>query len=520
MALKLSLLLQAVDRISAPVRRVRESVQRMGEGVERAARKVDRASGPMSRLGGRVDALKGKMLAMLVAANRAAGPNGIDLFGRAMDKAGFAAGRLLSKVGGAALGIGKWGAAAGAGVTGFAILDMFKTAGQFEQFEIMLENMEGSADKARKSMDWVRQFAQTTPYELDQVMAAFVQLKAYGIDPTDGSLRALGDASAGMSKDIMAAVEALADAQTGEFERLKEFGIRARTEGDKVTLTYMKNGKEISLQAKKNAAELKDAIVTIMSARFDGMMDRQSKTMFGMISNLKDQWTGFLNRVAEAGVFDKVKGRIEVILARVNAMAADGRLQAWAEKIGDKLERAFDWAWKFTTETDWTAVANGMQAIVSVLANIITLIGQAAGAWSRWEASVQRKQLENIRDGWFTSAEDRAGAERGLAELDERERAAATPRGQPKARSGGWLKDMGRYQLQNGYRPGQPRPLTAPRPKLPNSPRASADKVEVGGKATLVVDVRGQGTARLSEFVQKGDVPWSIQIARSNWKPS
>lgn len=505
MALKLSLLLQAVDRISAPVRRIRDSVGKMGDGVERAARKVDRAGAPMSRLGTKAQALRAKLLGVLVAANRAAGPSGLDLLGKASDKAGYAVGRLLRKMGGLALGMVKWGGAAAAGATGFAIFDMFKTASQFEQFEIMLENMEGSAEKAQRSMDWVRKFAATTPYELDQVMAAFVQLKAYGIDPTDGSLRALGDGAAGMNKELMAAVEAMADAQTGEFERLKEFGIRARTEGDKVTFTYMKNGKEISLQARKNAAELKTAITTIMSARFDGMMDRQSKTFAGMISNLKDQWTGFLNRVAEAGVFDRVKGRIEEVLARVNQMAADGRLQQWAERIGDKLERAFDWAWKFTTETDWQAVANGMQAIVTVLGSIITLIGKAAGAWSRWESSVQRKQLENIRDGWFTSKEDREGAERGLAELDARQRPAGAPNARPRPKPGGWIDNM--------------RKPVSTRPAL-SKPQARADKVEVGGQAKLLVEVRGNATARLSEFAQKGDVPWSIQVARSNWKPS
>lgn len=511
MALKLSLLLQAVDRISAPVRRVRESVQRMGDGVERAARKVNRAGGPVDRLGSKVQTLRGKMLAMLVAANRAAGPNGIDLLGRASDKAGYAVGSLIRKLGGAALGLAKWGAAAGAGATGFALFDMFKTAGQFEQFQIMLENMEGSADKARKSMDWVKRFAKETPYELEQVMAAFVQLKAYGIDPMDGTLRSLGDGAAGMNKDLLAAVEALADAVTGEFERLKEFGIRARTEGDKVTLTYMRNGKEISVQAKKNANELRAAVVGAMSARFDGMMARQSKTFFGMISNLKDQWTGFLNRVAEAGVFDKVKGRLEEILARVETMVSDGRLQAWAERIGDKLERAFDWGYKFVTETDWQAVADGMQAIVSVLGSIISFIGRAASAWSRWQADVQRKQLENIRDGWFTSSQDRAGAVRGLQELDAQQSGAARRKAASRPKPGSWLDNMSK--------PISPR-AAMPRAKVPGSPSASADKVQVGGKATLVVDVRGQATARMSDFTKTGDVSWSIQIARSNGKPA
>lgn len=510
MALKLSLLLQAVDRISAPVRRVQESVQRMGDRVERAARKVDRASAPMSRLGSKVDALRGKMLGMLVAANRAAGPNGIDLLGRASDKAGYAVGSLIRKMGGAAVGLAKWGAAAGAGATGFALFDMFKTAGQFEQFQIMLENMEGSADKARKSMDWVKRFAKETPYELEQVMAAFVQLKAYGIDPMDGTLRSLGDGAAGMNKDLMAAVEALADAVTGEFERLKEFGIRARTEGDKVTLTYMRNGKEITVQAKKNANELRAAVVGAMSVRFDGMMARQSKTFFGMISNLKDQWTGFLNRVADAGVFDKVKGRLDTIIQRIDRMAANGTLDAWAQRIGDKLEQAFDWGWKVAEETDWEGVGNDLARAAEAavkLADAILTIASAAGKVKRGGA--------NITYGmdWLLLGTKEADKNWERAYPDEKRRPSDyEQRRQRRLKPGG--------ARPAGMSPSVSPRATMPRPKLPNSPRASADKVQVGGKALLEVKVSGGASARLTEFKQTGNVPWSIQIARSNGKPA
>lgn len=511
MALKLSLLLQAVDRISAPVRRVRDSVQRMGDGVERAARKVNRAGGPVDRLGSKVQTLRGKMLAMLVAANRAAGPNGIDLLGRASDKAGYAVGSLIRKLGGAALGLAKWGAAAGAGATGFALFDMFKTAGQFEDFEIMLTNLEGSSEKARQSMAWVQKFAEKTPYSLEEVMEAFVQLKAYGIDPMGGALVALGDTAAGMNKRLMDAVEALADAETGEFERLKSFAIRTKVEGDKVTFSYQKNGKAIEKVAKNQSAAIRGVLIEVMGGKFLGMMDQKSKGFNGLVRNMGDKWTQFLNMVAGAGVFDKVKGRLEEILARVDTMASDGRLQAWAERIGDKLERAFDWGYKFVTETDWQAVADGMQAIVSVLGTIIAFIGRAASAWSRWQADVQRKQLENIRDGWFTSSEDRAAAVRGLQELDARQN--GTPRRRPASRPkpGSWLDNMSK--------PISPR-AAMPRAKVPGSPSASADKVQVGGKATLVVDVRGQATARMSDFTKTGDVAWSIQIARSNGKPA
>src|SRR3546814_20197525 len=44
----------------------------------------------------------------------------------------------------------------------------------------------------------------------------------------------------------------------------------------------------------------------------------------------------------EAGVFDWLKTRLQGLLDRVNAMAADGSLQRWAEAVADRLIRAFE----------------------------------------------------------------------------------------------------------------------------------------------------------------------------------
>lgn len=225
--LKFSMLLQAVDRISGPAKRIQGAVKGMTRGVEEMGRKAAAAAAPARRLDRVSHALAGGFAAAGRAAKRWAGKAGIGSWGDAAEKAGYGAGRLLKKMGGLAVGAAKWAGAATVGAGGFAIFDLFKTAAQFEQYQIMLENMEGSAGAAKKSFDWVKSFAQTTPYELADVMESFVRLKAYGIDPMDGSLRAMGDAAAGMSKPLMAAVEAVADAMQGENERLKEFGITA-----------------------------------------------------------------------------------------------------------------------------------------------------------------------------------------------------------------------------------------------------------------------------------------------------
>ena len=75
---------------------------------------------------------------------------------------------------------------------------VISTSANFEQMTSTLETIEGSSEKAKQSMDWVAEFAKTTPYELDQVASSFVRLRAYGLDPMDGTLRAVGDAASAM----------------------------------------------------------------------------------------------------------------------------------------------------------------------------------------------------------------------------------------------------------------------------------------------------------------------------------
>jgi len=116
--------------------------------------------------------------------------------------------------------------------------EMVRISADFERQKSILKVLEGDAQGAEKSFEWIKEFAAKTPYELGQVTEAFIKARSYGIDPTNGTLQTLGDTAAAMGKDIIQAVEAMADAMTGENERLKEFGIKAKIEGDNVAYSW------------------------------------------------------------------------------------------------------------------------------------------------------------------------------------------------------------------------------------------------------------------------------------------
>jgi hypothetical protein len=88
-------------------------------------------------------------------------------------------------------------------------------------------------------------------------------------------------------------IEAVADAATGEFERLKEFGIRAKSEGDRVTLTF----RGVSTNIGKNAAEIEGYLRRIGDVDFAGAMDARARTLDGAISNLGDSWDALFRTI-------------------------------------------------------------------------------------------------------------------------------------------------------------------------------------------------------------------------------
>jgi hypothetical protein len=227
--------------------------------------------------------------------------------------------------------------------------DIIKVSAEFESFHSTLETITGSAQAADKAMEWISKFAQTTPYDVAGVTDAFVKLKAYGIDPiADDALRTLGDAAAAMNKPLNQAVEALADATTFEFERLKEFGLTTQQAGDKVTFRWTENGKQLTKTVKKNAEDVRRFVLDQLGGRFNGAMIRQSKTWNGMMSNLADTWTNFQLRIGRSGFFDAVKSKLADLLDYVGSLDADGSLDRWASNIGEAFKTVVDQATRIT----------------------------------------------------------------------------------------------------------------------------------------------------------------------------
>ncbi len=342
-----------------------------------AASATQRQAGALSKM----QAAAQKAYASVKAGAKAAGQATVALHQKtvALAKAGIGnigegSGKVLRGVGLAA-GV----ATVAFGVSALAANQLVGSASKFEKFQTILETTEGSSAKAKTAMGWVTDFAVKTPYELDQVMDSFVQLRARGLDPTNGLLMALGDTSAAMGVPLMQGVEAMTDAVTGENERLKAFGITASKSGGLISYSYTNSAGKM-MEATVKATDrigIQAKLMEIFNEKYGGAMDKLSRTWEGMISNIADIWLKFQLAIMNAGLFDWMKGKLQMVLNTINQMQDSGQLEKWAARIGESIQFVLEGAWSFAT---------GVFEVLQKLGSYLSAAKDYVGSWERLAA--------------------------------------------------------------------------------------------------------------------------------------
>ena len=263
--MKLSLILQAIDRWSAPTEKAVASTKHLKAATDGATSSTRHLAGASVGVGSGMASLTQRLSGLSARLRHlVSGPASMAALEKVSYGAGYAIGRLGRAAAGVALnGLG-YATAGLTGLLGYLTYGVIATGAKFEVFQAQLEGVEGTAAAAKASLAWVRKFAQETPYEVEEVTGAFVKMKKRGIDPLHGGLTAIGDAAAGANKNLDDTVEAISDAQNFQYDRLPEFNITASTKGNTVMFNYMtKAGKEASRTVHKTKLDIQRAMLDI-----------------------------------------------------------------------------------------------------------------------------------------------------------------------------------------------------------------------------------------------------------------
>jgi hypothetical protein len=207
-----------------------------------------------------------------------------------------------------------------------ATMAVVDTGSMFEKYTIQFQTLLGSADAGLTRMEDLFRFASTTPFELPGVVEAARTMENFGIY-TERAMRAAGDAAALMDKDFTEAALAIANATTGEMEMLKQYGITSTTIAAQM-------GHAVSRETQADLDDIGEAVIELFEQKFGGGMEKMRGTWAVTMSNLEDRWTEFKKMVADAEVFETMKGIFQAILATVDELFASGKGEQAAQLIG------------------------------------------------------------------------------------------------------------------------------------------------------------------------------------------
>lgn len=182
--------------------------------------------------------------------------------------------------------------------------------GEYQQLEIAFETMLGSKSQADALMAQLINTAATTPFEMKEIAESAKMLLAYGMaaDEVNGTLIRLGDIAAGLSIPIkdLAFLYGTTMVQGRLYTQdLNQFLGRGIPLADELAKQFGKNKSEVKKlveEGKIGFPEVQKAIeaLTGEGSKFGGLMEAQSKTISGQISNIEDAWEQMFNEIGKS----------------------------------------------------------------------------------------------------------------------------------------------------------------------------------------------------------------------------
>lgn len=265
-------ILELVDRVTAPARRVEQNLSRLQTRIAGVATAHQRGGQIIERAGRGIEAVNRRVAASF------AGISSMARTARGLMQAAFAV-------------------ALGGGAVGMLGKVAIEAAGYKQQQLTALTTLLGDRDRAAGAVNWAVQFAAETPFETKGVLAAMRQNVGAGfsLEQSQAMMRIVGNATSATGGGAF------------EMERL-QLGLGQMANSAKLNLEDFKQVQEVMPGAREflaekfgpnwmakqakgqiSGAQAYAAIMEGAARKYEGAMEAQSKTIFGMVSTLKSR---------------------------------------------------------------------------------------------------------------------------------------------------------------------------------------------------------------------------------------
>ena len=189
-------------------------------------------------------------------------------------------------------------------------MQVVNVRGEFQKLEIAFKTMIGDTNEANALMSQLIKTAATTPFGVSDISNAARQLLAYGVeaDKVNETLIRLGDIAVGLSIPIgdLAYLYGTTMVQgrmyTADLNQFLGRGIPLAGELANVLGVAESQVRRLVEEGKVGFPEVEQAIINLTNegSKFGGLMEAQSTTISGRISNIEDTIEQMFNQIGQA----------------------------------------------------------------------------------------------------------------------------------------------------------------------------------------------------------------------------
>lgn len=277
------------------------------------------------------------------------------------------------------------------------VTNIVNVRGQFQQLEVAFQTMLGSATEANSLMSQLVHTAAVTPFGLDDVANGAKQLLAYGLEANkvNETLTRLGDIAAGLSiplNDLVylyGTTMAQGRLYTQDLNQFTGRGIPMIKELAKQFGVTEDKVKDLVTAGKVGFPEVQKVIesLTDEGSEFGGLMEAQSKTVTGQISNIEDAFQTMLNEIGKSqeGVINGALGAVSTIIENYDkfGQVLAGVAVVWGTYRTAVMLAAAAEGWASAAEAihyNWLLLVERAQKLLNatMLSNPYVLVASAA----------------------------------------------------------------------------------------------------------------------------------------------
>lgn len=287
--------------------------------------------------------------------------------------------------------------------------EIVKVNAEMERLRFQMQAMSTAKDPladANRSVAYLREQAKNMPFSLKTITNSFVKLRTTGMDPMNGSLRALADGIAAFGGDDQAfnrvtlAITQMSGKSVIQMEEMRQqlgesmpaaMEIMARSMG--VSVAQLTKAISTGRVEAKPALE---AFFAELERSYGGEAQRMMQTFSGQVSQLATNLQNLATNDGGRGFFDQVKAQ----LVDINEFLQSGRAQRFAADMGQGLAQVIGWlrsavsaVYEFRNEILNTGIAIGTAftglAIIRGVRSIVDAFGSLSNGMKLVQASYQ-----------------------------------------------------------------------------------------------------------------------------------